>query len=117
MKKIALILSLFSVILTSKVYAQPESPQPFENAQDSQNTTNSPFSQQSFVPDISLIVDSAYVYRNIANETFSSLKIPGFTNGIEEFGINGFNLNYAELSFASTEDPYFDLLAVIPVTP
>ncbi len=117
MKKIALILSLFSVILTSKVYAQPESPQPFENAQDSQNTTNSPFSQQSFVPDISLIVDSAYVYRNIANETFSSLKIPGFTNGIEEFGINGFNLNYAELSFASTVDPYFDLLAVIPVTP
>lgn len=106
---------------------QADNGQSFENAQDStlrqnQKTTdskiftpNSPFAQQAFVPDISLIFDSSYVYRDLANDAFGGLKIPGFTF-MGDFEKNGLNLNYAELSIASAVDPYFDLMAVIPFT-
>ncbi|MBC7473169.1 MAG: hypothetical protein H7263_02670 [Candidatus Sericytochromatia bacterium] len=76
-------------------------------------TISSPFAQSSFVPDISLILDSSYAYRNITNNAFDGLITPSF-RGKAGFPTNGFNLNYAELSLASTIDTYFDLMAVLP---
>jgi hypothetical protein len=143
MKKIAIILSLFSVLLTTNSYASNDEPkaetqqdktettnegQVFKDVKDrstnlNQNTTDAqtgtisaPFNQSSFVPDISLILDSTYVYRSLENETFKGLTSPGFA-GVEDYQKNGFNLNYAELSIGSTVDPYFDLMAVFPFTP
>ena len=78
-----------------------------------------------FVPDISLIVDGAYVNRNLDDEKSKSLEIPEFIHSpAEEAGHghshgmmnqqNGFNLNYAELSMFAAVDPYFDLTATLP---
>ncbi len=83
---------------------------------------SSPFSQAKFVPDISLIVDFGYVYRNLRGETFERTVLPGLVHsqeeekehGHEHAGMNqknGFNLNYAELVLAAPVDPYFDLFA------
>lgn len=82
---------------------------------------SSPFSQSKFTPDISLIVDFSTVGRNMNDETYSSIEIPGFTHvhsgdehGHSHSGMNaqrGFNLNYSELALSSVVDPYFDLFA------
>jgi hypothetical protein len=89
--------------------------QPGQSAQDS------PFSQQKFVPDISLIVDSSAVYRTLADEVHGAMSVPGFIErhgAGEEHGhaaVNGnigFNFNYAELALFSAVDPYFELFAV-----
>jgi hypothetical protein len=73
--------------------------------------TSSPFSQAKFVPDIALIVDFSYAYRNVNNEEFQTMALPGFSlTGIDEgFAGRGFNLNYAELTISAVVDPYFDL--------
>ena len=68
-----------------------------------------------FVPDISLIVDGAYVNRNLNDEKFKSLRIPEFNQAPAMMNDQkGFNLNYAELSLFSPVDPYFDLTATLP---
>jgi hypothetical protein len=83
---------------------------------------NAPFSQSRFVPDISLILDVSYVQRNMSDDSFRQLEIPGFVHapaeepedGHEHGGMNahrGFNFNYGELVVASAVDPYFDLFA------
>ncbi|MFN3947213.1 MAG: hypothetical protein ACK4LA_03905 [Aquificaceae bacterium] len=83
------------------------------------------FRQTAFLPDISLIVDTSLVGRNIKDEEFSHLKIPGLYHkhenghGHGHGELNekrGFNLNYAELYFYAPVDPYFDLYATIPFT-
>jgi hypothetical protein len=87
-------------------------------AQEGDNNVSNPFSQSKFVPDISLIVDFSAVGRNLKNEDYNALEVPGFLaprNSEEESGPNsknGFNFNYAELSLYSVVDPYFDLFAV-----
>jgi len=85
---------------------------------ESSSGGSDPFSQALFIPGISFIMDFSYDSRDIENELFESLVIPGFIehedNGEEHHhGSNekGFNLNYGELVLAATVDPYFDLMA------
>ena len=95
-----------------------------ENSPEPQTTSSSPFNQSKFVPDISMIVDFSCVTRDLDNERFSTLSFPGLSTPLEishtDEGSNvhrGFNLNYGELTLYSIVDPYFDLFAVIHVTP
>jgi hypothetical protein len=100
--------------MVSSLLAQDDSP-------TTQTKTGSPFSQSKFVPDISMIVDFSWVSRDIDNNVFSELHIPGLTHHEEDHGHGsmnsrkGFNLNYGEISFYSIVDPYFDLFAVLHV--
>ncbi len=82
-----------------------------------QNLANSPFQQQSFVPNISLILDLGLGGRSLSDQSFGSLTQPLDLLGTQSTHhslnpANGFNLNYAELSFQSTVDTYFDLFSV-----
>jgi hypothetical protein len=78
----------------------------------------SPFSQAKFVPDISLILDGSYLHRNISDEQNSELFLPGFVKSTEDSPpLEGFNLNYAEISFYSIVDPYFELFAICHLSP
>ncbi len=82
---------------------------------------SAPFAQGKFVPDISLIADFSIAARDIGDERYAALEVPGLihAHGHEEHGHehaalnakNGFNFNYAELSLYSVVDPYFDLFA------
>ena len=90
----------------------------------SQSKEGSSFDQSKFVPDIALIMDVSTVGRDIANEKYFSLAIPGFdfpfSREIGSYASNahrGMNFNYAELSLSSVVDPYFDLFAVIDLAP
>lgn len=87
----------------------------------SKNNTisTSPFSQARFVPDISLILDTSYMFRDIDNDSFAELKIPGFisSGGHNHGGMqNGFNLNYGELAIGASVDPFLDLFSVFHLT-
>jgi len=78
----------------------------------------SPFSQAKFVPDISLILDGSYLHRNISDEQNAALLLPGFVeSGEHSPPLEGFNLNYAEITFYSIVDPYFELFAVCHLSP
>ncbi|MGQ9843008.1 MAG: hypothetical protein ACUVRK_05525, partial [Spirochaetota bacterium] len=89
-------------------------------AQENQNISD-PFSQAKFVPDISLIMDTSYVHNSDKN--FAVYEHPGFIHHHQEsegehheHGFNqhnGFNFNYAEISFYAPVDPYFDMFAVV----
>jgi hypothetical protein len=90
----------------------------------SQSKEGSAFDQSKFVPDIAFILDVSGVARNMANEKYYSLAIPGFSYPfLIETGSNGsntqrgWNFNYGELSLYSVVDPYFDLFAVIDLAP
>ncbi|MBM4162770.1 MAG: hypothetical protein FJ217_16960, partial [Ignavibacteria bacterium] len=81
-----------------------------------QEKRGSPFSQAKFVPDISLILDCSFVRRNLSNEEFQNVMIPGVARWTEPLHAKkGFNLNYGEITFFSVVDPYFDLFAVCHV--
>ena len=79
---------------------------------------SNPFSQAKFVPDISLITDFSYVSRNLTDDSYKSVQIPGFNHGFFHDGKSplnaerGFNFNYSEMYISSTVDPYFDLVGV-----
>lgn len=89
-------------------------------AQENQNISY-PFSQAKFVPDISVIMDVSYVHNSDKN--FEEYERPGFIHHHEESEgkhhehgfnqYNGFNFNYAEISFYEPVDPYFDMFAVV----
>jgi hypothetical protein len=90
----------------------------------SQSKEGSAFDQSKFVPDIAFVLDVSGVARNMANEKYYSLAIPGFSYPfLIETGSNGsntqrgWNFNYGELSLYSVVDPYFDLFAVIDLAP
>jgi hypothetical protein len=90
----------------------------------SQSKEGSAFDQSKFVPDIAFILDVSAVARDMANEKYYSLITPGydypFMNQPSSFGLNahrGMNFNYGELSLYSVVDPYFDLFAVIGLSP
>ena len=82
------------------------------------------FSQSQYIPDISLITDFSYVYRNMEDSELGHLEIPSVAHGLmgsHSHGEhdhatynanNGFNLNYAELVLSSNVDPYFSMDAV-----
>lgn len=87
------------------------------------HTAANPFSGASMNPDVSFIVDTSLVSRQLSDVRFGQLRLPGFTHAFaqahdgHEHGMsnmnNGFNLNYGELVLASTVDPYFDLFTAI----
>src|SRR5512142_3058050 len=73
-----------------------------------QSREGSSFDQAKFVPDIAFILDLSGVTRNIANEQYYSLVIPGydypFVYPIGSTGSNahrGWNFNYGEMSLYS----------------
>ncbi|WP_345974857.1 TonB-dependent receptor [Sulfurimonas sp. HSL3-7] len=82
------------------------------------------FSQSQYIPDISLVTDFSYVYRNVEDSELQHLEVPGIAHGLmgsHSHGTtshatynanNGFNLNYAELVLSSSVDPYFNMDAV-----
>ncbi len=89
-----------------------------------QQNSNS-FAQSSFIPDISMILDTSYVLRDKKDEELTHLEIPGIAHGImgeHSHGHghshaplnahNGFNLNYAEVAMQSSVDPYFSLTGI-----
>jgi hypothetical protein len=94
-----------------------------ESSNKQQPSVSSPFDQSKFVPDISMIVDFSWISRDLGNDLFSGLQMPGLTGtaGSSEEGIpnfkKGFNFNYCEMSFYSIVDPYFDLFAVLHLSP
>ena len=79
------------------------------------------FLQKALNPDISLIVDVAYVERNLDDHEVSHLEVPAIAHGLigsHSHGeqshatynaANGFNLNYGELGIRSEVDPNFTL--------
>lgn len=83
---------------------------------------SNPSSQSKFVPDISLITDFSYVSRNLTDDTYRQVQIPGFNHGFfhthdghAHMPFNaerGFNFNYSELYITSTVNPYFDLVGI-----
>jgi hypothetical protein len=85
-----------------------------------QTSANNPFSQSKFVPGISFILDFSYVHRDLDQEIYESLEVPGFIHGHSHEhdsghthahmnAEKGFNLNYGELVLYAAVDPYFDL--------
>ena len=89
-----------------------------------QSREGSAFDQSKFVPDIAFILDVSGVGRDMTDQKYYSLTIPGFSypflNQPSSFGLNahrGMNFNYGELSLYSVVDPYFDLFAVIGLAP
>jgi hypothetical protein len=89
-----------------------------------QSREGSAFDQSKYVPDIALILDVSGVARDMADQKYYSLNIPGFSypflNQPSSSGLNahrGLNFNYGELSLYSVVDPYFDLFAVIDLAP
>jgi len=95
------------------------------NAQDKNkleqalNKSNS-FNQKSFIPDISLILNSSAVSRDIKNSDYEGYGIDGFLPTTADIPFNknrGFNLNYAEFGMHSVVGPYFDADAVFHLHP
>ena len=89
-----------------------------------QTKEGSAFDQSKFVPDIALILDVSGVARDMADQKYLSLTIPGFSypflNQPSSSGLHarrGMNFNYGEMSLYSVVDPYFDLFAVIGLAP
>lgn len=115
MRRFCLVILLFA-FSAGRVYGQEETPA----------STGSPFNQSKFVPDISLILDCSYVLRNLTDERMRNVLIPQLTHSRSEDegeghahdvmnADRGFNLNYAEITFFSVVDPYFELFAVCHV--
>jgi hypothetical protein len=79
------------------------------------------FEQSKFIPDLSLLLDTSYVSRNVEDAEIGHYEIPGVAHGIlgahahgehthaTYNASNGFNLNYAELVLSSSVDPFFTM--------
>jgi hypothetical protein len=77
-----------------------------------------------FVPDISLVLDTSYVDRDVKDAEIGHLGLEGIAHslyGSHEHGEhshssynanNGFNLNYAELVLSSSVDPFFEMTGI-----
>lgn len=95
---------------------------------NSLNSSANSFSQSSFIPEISFILDTSYVSRSKKDEELTHLGIPDIAHGImgggshgghSHSGINasnGFNLNYGELALQSVVDPYLSLAGIFHLT-
>lgn len=82
------------------------------------------FEQSKFIPDISLILDASYVYRDADRDEVAHFEVPGVAHGLlgshshdgdshSSYNANeGFNLNYGELVLSSSVDPYFTMEGV-----
>jgi len=95
----------------------------FENSmmQGPSQVANASFSQKDYIPDISLIINSSAVARNVDNVDYSSYETPGFIDSDPDKEIpfnpdRGFNFNYAEVAMYSAVDPFFDAFAIFHMT-
>ena len=83
--------------------------------------SSSSFSQNTYLPDIALILNMSAVGRNVKNSDYENFAIPGFVDsGDAALPFNkdrGFNLNYAEVAMHSVVDPYFEAFAVFHLHP
>ena len=82
------------------------------------------FEQSKFIPDISLILDASYVYRDADRDEVAHFEVPGVAHGLlgshshdgdshsTYNASEGFNLNYGELVLSSSVDPYFSMEGV-----
>lgn len=110
---------LLSCLVTSVLFAEVPPLKP---------KTQRTFSQSQYMPDMSLIIDTSLVARNVKRSTLKGLSIPklvknfytGHTDGDHAHkpmnATNGFNFNYAELVLSSSVDPYFNMDAVFHFT-
>ena len=114
---------IFILLITATLSSRAQ-----DNSPETQIQSSSPFNQSKFVPDISFIADFSYVARDLDNDIYSALDIPGLSyplghhHGEDDAhdGLNanrGFNFNYGEMTLYSIVDPYFDLFAVLHVAP
>jgi len=81
---------------------------------------SSSFSQKSFIPDISLILNASALSRDIKNSDYEGYAIDGFNPRTDEIPFNknrGFNFNYAEFGMHSVVGPYFDADAIFHLHP
>jgi len=95
----------------------------------SQVGNSSSFSQNAFIPNISLVVDTSYVNRNKRDDEIAHLEVPGVVHGLlgahtdgdithsTYNANNGFNFNYAELALSSSVDPYFTMDSIFHLSP
>lgn len=79
------------------------------------------FEQSKFIPDISVVMDTSFVSRNIESDEAPHLEMPGVAHGLlgshshdggshTPYNANkGFNLNYAELVLSSSVDPFLTM--------
>ena len=111
MRKIVFLIICISFILIFK-------PNRLLSQENENNNPYSSFSQSMFAPDISFILDFSTVYRNLEDEEYERLELPGLTHAHEHghshshAGMNahrGFNLNYGEVALYASVDPYFEL--------
>jgi hypothetical protein len=103
---------LLSALLASQLFGDAATVLPMEKRT---------FEQSKFVPDISLILDASYVYRNKSNDEIAHYEMPGVAHallGAHAHGEHshatynaseGFNINYGELVLSSSVDPYFTM--------
>lgn len=105
---------LLGLGLQAPTWGQAQTPN--GNDPNAPNFLNSPFNQQNFVPNISLILDMSLSGRDITGDAFRMLESPfhrqhrgslGHTPNLN----NGFNLNYAELTMQAPVDPYVELFS------
>ncbi|WP_200764071.1 hypothetical protein [Nitrosophilus alvini] len=72
------------------------------------------------IPQISLVLNSSALYRDISNDLYTNYSIPGFIEeGTAEIPFNpdrGFNFNYAEFNLHSEVDGYFDADAIFHIS-
>jgi hypothetical protein len=87
----------------------------------SKNDFSSSFSQNAYLPEMAFILNMSAAARNINNDSYSNLAIPGFIDAGDAdlpFNANrGFNFNYAEVALHSTVDPYFDAFVIFHISP
>jgi len=89
-----------------------------EYGMSKQQGSSSSFGQSAFLPSIALIGNMSAVGRNIPNEEYENLSIPGFYTTPDEIPFNekrGFNLNYGELEIFSTVGPYLDMFSAFHI--
>jgi len=94
------------------------SPDLDEYGMSTQQESSSSFDQSAFLPSIALIGNMSAVGRNIPNEEYENLSIPGFYAALDEIPFNekrGFNLNYGELVISSTVGPYIDMFGAFHI--
>ena len=85
-------------------------------SQGTDSGSSNPFVQNLMNPNIALIIDGTFVQSTISDDERELFSVPGFIDIVNSEGkTNGFNFNYAELSFFAPVDPYFELFAVIAV--
>ena len=97
-------------------YVENKKAPSFEDSMAQNTQVSSSFSQNAYLPDIALIINSSMLARNIDNIDYKNYEIPGFVDtGTADIPFNpdrGFNMNYDEIAMYSAVDPYFDAFAI-----